>query len=622
MSKYFPLHVHSHFSLLDGLSKPASIAKRIVELGLEGSALTDHGSLSGSVAFSQAMQKEKLKSILGCELYISDQDSTLQMKENRKLNHQVVLAKNLKGWRALLKITSDSNSPQRFYHNPRIDWGYLETNSETFKGDLVTFSGHLGSGLAHIILDEDDKLYVDWEARALKFVRWQQEVFGADNFFVEIQLMDQDNNPVMKMVGEALRAFAIKFSLPKVATPDAHYARHEDAQDQHVLLCSNMGTTFAQVNSGDSWLKGFFQSTNFHIPSFEEMQKVHTQDELDNTLAIANMCDNYSILSKPILPPFECPMGMSQDEYLRHLCREGWKKKIAGKVQDEAAYAARVKMELEVLQGAGLSSYFNIVEDILQYIRKNLWLPGPGRGSAAGSLVAYLIGITSIDPMPYDLLFERFYNGGRNTADRVSMPDVDMDVPVAHREDVINYMRDKYGHNQVAQIISFQTIKGKGALKSVLRAHGGVSFNEMNSMTESIPEDNKIADELQEMKEETGESSIIRWALENRGSKFKDWCEIDEKGNLDGPMAKRFAQAIRLEGTKSAASRHASGVVIAPTALDTVCPMVLDSSDNLVAGLEMNDLEAVGMIKFDILGVAFLDKVMGVKQILETGYIQ
>jgi DNA polymerase-3 subunit alpha len=287
---------------------------------------------------------------------------------------------------------------------------------------------------------------------------------------------------------------------------------------------------------------------------------------------------------------------------------------------EHTKYADRVKLELDILQKAGLSSYFLIVQDIVNYVKKSGWLPGPGRGSAAGCLVSYLIGITQIDPMKYDLLFERFYNEGRNTADHISMPDIDVDVPITKREQIIEYIKNKYGIDKVSQMITFNTMKGRGALKEVLRVYDNISFEETNRITKFIPDEAKIADELQEMKEDTGEASIIRWALENNVDKLKEWCYISSDGSLAGPLAKRFEQAIRLEGTKSNQSKHAAGVVISSKSLGSVCPMVYDNKNKQsIAGMEMQDLESLGLIKFDILGVAMLDKIMTISEILSKG---
>ena len=217
-------------------------------------------------------------------------------------------------------------------------------------------------------------------------------------------------------------------------------------------------------------------------------------------------------------------------------------------------------------------------------------------------------------------MFDRFYNAGRNTADHISMPDIDVDVPINKREDIIKYIKDKYGHDKVSQMITFNTIKGRGALKDVLRVYGNISFEEMNKITKNIPDEAKIADELQTMKDETGEASIIRWALENNGDKLKEWCYLDKEGELQGPLAKRFEQAIRLEGVKSNQSKHAAGIAISSKPLGEICPMVYDSRNKqMIAGMEMQDLESIGIIKFDILGVAMLDKIMTIQNLLQNG---
>jgi DNA polymerase-3 subunit alpha len=609
------------YSLLDGLSKPVDIAQRIANLELDGCAISDHGNVTASVQFHKAMQAKKLKSIQGCELYLSNGPCTDKTPSNRKLFHQVVLAKNLQGWKSLIKMTSDSNSPDRLYYRPRLDYKYFEEHKPE---GIITFSGHLGSRLANIA-QTGTKQDVIREAEYLR------DLFGKENFFIEIQLIDSALNDDARIVGEILREVAIATGIDRVATADSHYCTKQDSDDQKVLLCTNLRTTLAQIQRSikdeeEVGLGCFFKSNNFHIPSYDEMKQFHTDEELQNTVRIADMVEDYSMLGKPILPPFDCPGGSSPAEYLRHLCREGWKKKIATKIPKEQhqTYADRVKYELEVLQGADLSSYFLIVRDIIDYAKSNNWLVGPGRGSAAGCLVSYLINITAINPIPYDLLFERFYNAGRNTKDRVSYPDIDVDIPKEKREDVIEYIKNKYGHDRVAQMSTYQTMKGRSAFKDVCRAHGGITNEELNSITKFIPDEAAIADDLQEMREDTGESSIIRWALENNSKELKDWCYIDKDGSLDGPLAKRFEQAITLEGTKTAQSKHASGIVIAPQSLNDMCPMILDSKSkdkSLIAGLEMNDLEALGIIKLDILGLNMLDKIMGIQQILETGDI-
>lgn len=619
---YIPLHCHSMFSLLDGLSKPEQIAQRCKEIGASACALTDHGNIAGAIKFYSAMKNAGIKPILGCELYICEQSPAIKEKENRSLSHFIILAKNYQGWKDLIKIISESNKPEYYYHKPRLN---LDTLGELNSGNLLAITGHLGSTLADAILDEYT-LKPNWLELGVSHVNKLKQLFN-NHIFLEAQLMDKDNLTVQEDLTNAIRKIGKETNTYVICTPDAHYCRREDAIDQRILLCNNIKTTFPEIsrkisNDEDVPLSCFFTSDSYHIPSQEEIASLHTLEEISNTNFVANLIENYDILSNPKLPPFDCPRGYDQDEYLRQLCRNGWREKIVNIIPQEKQqpYLDRIKYELEVLQGAGLSSYFLIVQDIVNYVTENKWLPGPGRGSAAGCLVSYLIGITSIDPIKYNLVFERFYNSGRNTKDHISMPDIDVDIPINKREIIIQYIKDKYGHDKVSQMVTFNTVKGRGALKDVLRVYGNIGFEEMNRITKNIPDEAKIADELQEMKEETGEASIIRWALENNADKLREWCYLDELGQLQGPLAKRFEQAIRLEGTKSNQSKHAAGIAISANPLDQTCPMVYDNKNNqLIAGMEMQDLESIGIIKFDILGIAYLDKIMTIQDILQEG---
>ena len=614
--KYVPLHVHSEYSLLDGLSQTKHIASRLEEIESPACALTDHGTVSGAVDFYKTVG-QSFKPILGCELYLCDQRSSVQDPSNRKLKHQVVLAKNLNGWKNLLSIVSKANHSENFYHKPRLDAEQLQ---DCVGNDLVSFSGHLGSRLASAVLDNPD-----WKRDGENEAKYLQSIFGKENFFIEIQLIDSLQNPAAKEVAEKLREISKSTGIPCVATPDAHYCRREDAHDQRVLLCTALRKSISQIqreikDGSLVSMKSFFESDSYHIPTHEEMELFHTEEELANTNKISDMCSDYNILGPPNPPVFDCPDGMSPNDYLRYLCREGWKKKMphVGKSHENfSEYGNRVNKEISIFTETGLSSYFLIVRDILNETRAGGYLTGPGRGSAAGCMVSYLMDITQIDPVPFNLIFERFYNAGRNAGGRVSMPDIDIDVPKQSREGIIDYIRNKYGGENVAQIITFQTLKGRAALKRVMAARGNIGFEEQNTITSHILDESKIADELQDMKDELGTSSIIWWALENRSEKLKDWCQIGEEGKLEGPFARVFEQAMRLEGTKIIQSKHAAGIVMSPQPISEVCPMILDREGNdLLAGFEGPSCEDVGLLKLDVLGIKMLDKIMEIPKIL------
>jgi len=396
-----------------------------------------------------------------------------------------------------------------------------------------------------------------------------------------------------------------------------YYVNRKDAIPHRVLLCSGMKTTLPKVQTKikkneEIDNKEFFMSDDFYLPTPEAFDNNTQEIELVNK--IANMCEDYEITKKPMLPQFKCPDSMDENEYLKKLCRHGWRQKLmaSGKVankEDEANYLARVKTEFEVIFKAELSGYFLIVQDIVNYIKEQGWLAGPGRGSAAGCLVSYLLGITEVDPIEYGLIFERFYNEGRNTEDYVSLPDIDVDVPAEHRDEVIDYIRQKYNPENVSQMITFGRLQGRAALKEVLRINEAVSFAEMNEITQNIPNEADISDQL----EIADEKSIIRWALMNESENLKKWCKINEDQTLDGDLASMFEQAINIEGTNKSQGKHAAGVIISQHKLKDVCPMVKDKTGNLIAAFEMNDLESQGHVKFDILGIDLLSKIMDIK---------
>jgi DNA polymerase-3 subunit alpha len=428
-----------------------------------------------------------------------------------------------------------------------------------------------------------------------------KEVASAGN----VLCVSQDSNGLKKL-------FKTNHIEYKNLNEDAVYYVDEDDVDCHrVMLCSGMRTTLKKVNAlikdeQEVENKRFFTENSFYLRKPEDKQ-----DDSGITAKIVSMCEEYEVAGKPMLPQFDCPQQLDEDQYLTQLCREGWRERLQAQEkvvakEDKEIYANRIREELKVIIKAELSGYFLIVQDIVNFVKKQGWLAGPGRGSAAGCLVSYLLGVTDVDPIEYDLIFERFYNEGRNTEDYVSLPDIDMDVPAEHRDAVIDYIKQKYGEENVAQMITFGRLQGRAAVKEVLRINDAVSFAEMNAITDSIPDEAKISDQLELMEDK----SIIKWTLENEPENLKNWCMVNEEGLLEGPLSHLFEQAIKIEGTNKSQGKHPAGVIISRHRLADVCPMTKDKSGDTVAAFDMGDLETQGHVKFDVLGIDLLSKIM------------
>lgn len=622
--KYTVLHSHSEYSLMRGLPSCGDIKERITEIGSSACAITDHNGVSGCMDFDHEMREGeiKIKPILGSKFSICRDKVTRQVSTNRALDHQIILAKNLAGWKDLLKLTSVANQKEHYYCKPRLDMESIVEYAN--KGNLISFSGHLGSTLANEI-SCDGELVDNWKNMGMRKALELQSMFGKGNFFIEIQLIDRGNEKMETMAG-CMRDIAATTGIPVVATPASRYCRQEDAGDQRVLLCTSYKTSLPEVShelktgEANDTLSTFFGSDNYHIPTYEEMAELHTPEELGNTNLIADMCEDYSV-TNPLDPPkFKCPDGMSPEDYLRKSCGIGWVEKM-GHVKKGTElfkeYGDRVNEELGTFGPIGLSSYFLIVNDIIDFVKSRGYLTGVGRGSSSGCMISNLLGITQVDPIPYDLMLSRFYNTGRNTPGKISWPDIDFDIPKRARDEAIEHVRTKYGEDKVAQIITFQTLAGKAALTRVMQSRGNIDFAEQKALTKHIEDTSKIADELKGIEDEYGVSSPIMWALENKRGKLKEWCYIGKDGKLEGRFAKIFEQAIRLEGTKIISGRHAAGVVVSNNPISDVAPMVLDNKGKIyLAGLEGPWCEAAGLLKLDCLGLRTLDKTMDAVKIV------
>lgn len=414
------------------------------------------------------------------------------------------------------------------------------------------------------------------------------------------------------------------------AFEETYYVNKEDAILHRILLCSAMKTTLPKINTAIKSGKTvenqvFFENDFFFVPDVNESSEIIVDNigsckDLDE---IFEKCEHYNILKQPMLPKFPTPNQESEEEYLKELCRVGWKKyllntdKIKAEV-DKQKYLDRFNKEFAVIKKANLFGYFLIIQDIIKHVQSDNCLTGPGRGSAAGCLISYLVGVTQVDPIEFDLLFERFYNEGRNTDGNISLPDIDIDVPANKRDSIIEYLRQKYGNNNVSQMLTFGRLQGRSAIKEVLRANAACDFSEMNEITKYIPDEAAISDQLEEM--DSDDRSIIRWALINNANDLRDYCYVDEQGILHGDYSEFFQQAINIEGTFKTQGKHAAGVVISAEPLYKVCPMANQrNGSEKIAGLEMSDLEALGHVKFDLLGLTLLDKIMKIKELVEQG---
>lgn len=430
---YIPLHLHSYFSLLDGLPSPDDIINRCVELNLPGAALTDHGNLAGMKVFYDKCKEKKIKCIIGCELYISEQDATIKNTSNNKRNHLIVLAKNDQGIKDLMSLVSESNKPEHFYRKPRLSLeqivpfakhGNLIFLTACIAGELpislfTDFKAAIIAGRNGNMTGSKEYLKSNWKDVGKAIIHKHLAIFGKGNYYLELQ---DEGMGIQAVVVECLRELSKETGVPTVATIDAHYCRKEDAEDQRLLLYASLHTTkeaqdYKIANGHD--VMDFFISDNYFIPSYEEMRQKFTEAELQTTLGIASQIE-YSLLGhSPYLPIFTNEesknLGFNSNEYLKYLCIKGAKIKLANLDQTQKRiYWKRLQKELIVIQEAQLADYFLIVWDVCQFVDANNGPRGKGRGSGAGSLINYLTGITGIDPIEYGLYFSRFYNTSRN----------------------------------------------------------------------------------------------------------------------------------------------------------------------------------------------------------------
>ena len=553
--KFIHLHNHSHYSILDGAMTIDKMIEKAKELDMPGIALTDHGNMFGAIEFYQKCKKAGIKPIIGQEFYVAPgsrfKKEFVKDSGEEKSYHLILLAKNVQGYKNLMKLSS-IGFLDGFYYKPRIDMESLEKYSE----GLICSSACIAGEIQVNILKGKNK-----EARevALRL----KNIFPENHFYLEMQ---DHGLQQQKIVNAEFDKMSKELDIPLIVTNDAHYASREDAYSHEVLLCIQTGKTMQD----EKRMK--FGSDNFYLKSEKEMLELFADypDAIYNTYKIYEMIDVELELDHPVLPNFEVPEGFNLETYLRHLVLEGAKRNYGENYGVEVQ--ERIDYELKVIINMGFPGYFLIVWDFINHARKMKIPVGPGRGSAAGSIVSYCLDITALDPLKYNLLFERFLNPDRN-----EMPDMDLDFCANRREEVIEYVRNKYGHDKVSQIITFNTMAAKGVLKDVARALD-IPYSRANEVSKAI--------EQSTLKEELEKSKDFQEIYKEESG--KEWIDI----------------ALRLEGLARSAGKHAAGVVISPEPLTEYVPLYKDTKDGgITSQYEKNTLEAAGLVKMDFLGL-------------------
>lgn len=630
---YFPLLCRSTYSLLQAFPKTEEYPARLKQLGLPGCALVELGNLGGVPPFLEAMSGAGLKGIVGCEFQISD-------GADGHPPSLWVLCKGRAGWQNLVRAVSLSyDSAHNINNVPRISLRELADHA----GDWLVFCGAPGSVVvgqfftdpAAVAMTSAEQVksvinphWVEDAGRQLLALR---ELFGTQ-LMLDVHAADL---PAYKVIADGVRYLAKKHGVTCVAAPEARYLEKGDASDCMLLSSikykQTLGRVRGEMEKSGSWLDlAHFQSKAFYLRAPAELADWYTPAEIEETLRVADECSPPEVTGKILTPKFPCPGGLSEEDYFTQLCRVGWVKKVEPVLRNlptslrlarRQEYADRMKMELEVLRGAGFCGYFLVILDVIRHVQDDLRKKvGPGRGSVGGSLAAYLSGITRVDPLEFGLIFERFINKGRLQPGRNAPPDIDTDFQMECRQPILDYLRQKYGPECVAQMGTFIKIKGRSALRAVLSRHGRCSEAEINEITRPVPDEARITDDLEEMRKEDEVPSIVLWTLLHREEEMRPWCRVDENGELRGDLAHDFAQAIRLEGRCRGMGKHASAVVVTPCPVAELVPMVFDkNSQQLITGYDMRAAEAAGLLKLDVLGLATLDKQDMYERLMRTG---
>lgn len=563
MPGFVHLHLHSQFSLLDGANRLGDVIAAAAEAGMPAMALTDHGNLFGAIEFYDKARKAGVRPIIGMEAYVAQGSRGERNPSRSSSNHLVLLARDETGYRNLIKLTSRSYL-DGFYYKPRIDHELLRQHAEGLIGLSACLKGEI-----------NERILGRREAEAEAVAREYAEIFGPENFYLELQ---DHGIAEQRAANEVLRRLSRKLDLGLVVTNDCHYLRKEDAFAHDVLLC--IGTQ--RMLADEDRMK--YASEEFYLKTGEEIERLFPGDgaAIENTLAIAERCRLELKDGTYHLPEFPVPPGESLDSYFDRVAREGLEERLEELRRrgtrdprfGEEIYRERLRYEIAVVQRMGFPGYFLIVWDFIRHARQSGIPVGPGRGSAAGSLVAYALRITDVDPLRYDLLFERFLN-----PERSSMPDIDIDFCMRRRGEVIQYVNEKYGRDRVAQIITFGTLAAKGVLRDVGRVMG-LPFAKIDRVAKLLPD----------MTKSLAEAARSVDSLAAEIARDPEIRQVVEVGS-------------RLEGLTRHASVHAAGVVIAPRAIDELVPLYKTNRDEVTTQWDMKVVERLGLLKMDFLGL-------------------
>lgn len=565
------LHVHTEYSLLDGSCKIKELTARAKELGMDSMAVTDHGVMYGVIDFYKAAREAGIKPILGCEVYVapgSRFDRETVSGEDRYY-HLVLLAENNKGYENLMKIVS-KGFVDGFYYKPRVDYEVLRTYREGIIALSACLAGEVQRCLTRGMYEE-----------AVRASERYVDIFGKDNFFLELQ---DHGLPDQRLVNQGLMRMSRDTGLKLVATNDIHYTYAEDEKAHDILLCIQTGKKVADED------RMRYEGGQYYCKSEEEMRALfpYAPEAIENTHMIAERCNVEIEFGVTKLPKYEVPEGFDSWSYLNHLCREGFKTRYP---DDDGTLSSRLDYELDVIRSMGYVDYFLIVWDFINYARSQDIIVGPGRGSAAGSIVSYTLGITNIDPVRYNLLFERFLN-----PERVSMPDIDIDFCYERRQEVIDYVVRKYGKDQVVQIVTFGTLAAKGVVRDVGRVLD-LPYSLCDTIAKMIPGD-------------------LGMTLDKALTMNPD---LKKAYNEDEQVHYLIDMSRRLEGLPRHTSMHAAGVVIGSRSIDEFVPLSRASDGTITTQFTMTTIEELGLLKMDFLGLRTLTVIQNAVRLAEKG---